>query len=273
MSHHPRPEVWGVLNVTPDSFSDGGDFLALDQALTRAHAMVAQGADVIDVGGESTRPGAQRVDRESEQDRVLPVITELVAQGVRVSIDTMRADTAEKACAAGATIINDVSGGLADEEMLQVMARAGCDVVLMHWKAHSLEMEAHAVYSDVAAEVREALEARVEAALAAGIAGTHIILDPGVGFAKTSPQNWQLLAHLEEAIPPGYRVLVGASRKRFLGELLPEGHTIRDRDPATAQLGVLLADKGVGALRVHNVAAQTHALDVWQAFHQGGKSG
>lgn len=273
MSLHRRPEVWGVLNVTPDSFSDGGDYFALDRAVTRAHDMMSQGASVIDVGGESTRPGASRVDVESEQARVLPVITELTTQGIPVSIDTMWADTALKARAAGATIINDVSGGMADEKMLPMMALEGCNVVLMHWRAHSQEMDSVAVYDDVVNEVREALAQRVAAALAVGIAAENIILDPGLGFAKISQHNWELLAQLEEAIPAGYRVLVGASRKRFLGELLPEGHEVQERDASTAHLGVLLAEKGVGVLRVHNVAAQTHALDVWQAFQQGGLRG
>jgi dihydropteroate synthase len=243
--------------------------LALDHALR----MVEAGATVIDVGGESTKPGVSRVDAAEEQHRVLPVIERLAEQGIVVSIDTMRADTAQRALDAGAQIINDVSGGNADSNMLAVVASSGRDVVLMHWRGHSEHMDSLAHYDDVLAEVKQELIARVEAAREAGIAQQRIILDPGLGFAKAPAHNWALASRISEAVPAGFRTLVGASRKRFLGELLPEGHAVEERDSVSAQLGARLADQGVWALRVHNVSEQTRALNLWQAFREGGLNG
>lgn len=273
MSHTQRPQVWGVLNVTPDSFSDGGTYVDYSAARAHAEEMLTEGADVIDIGGESTRPGARRVDAEVEQERVLPLVEALIASGATVSVDTMRADTALRALEVGAHIINDVSGGLADEAMFEVMAQAACEVVLMHWRGHSAAMEDLAIYTDVVRDVSKELSARVDAARAAGISGDRLILDPGLGFAKNSDHSWELLAHIEELGEPGMRILVGVSRKRFVGAVLPEGHDVLERDSPSAVVGALLAEKGVWALRVHNVAAQVRALDVWQALQRGGTHG
>lgn len=265
-----RPVLWGVLNVTPDSFSDGGEFLAQELALAQAASLVEQGAAVVDVGGESTRPGAKRVAPEVEQERVIPVIQALTKRGVVASIDTMNASTASAAIGAGATIVNDVSGGLADPDMFSVVAKAGVDYVIMHWRGHSDLMEDLARYQDVASEVRTELQERIAVAMEAGINANRIILDPGVGFAKTPAHNWALLSGIDEVTSLGHRVLVGASRKRFLGELLPEGHAMTERDQPSAVLGALLAERGVWGLRVHNPLVHTRALDVWQALSEGG---
>jgi dihydropteroate synthase len=273
VSHTRRPQVWGVLNVTPDSFSDGGRYVDYPAARKHAEEMLTQGADVIDIGGESTRPGAERVDAEVEQERVLPLVEALVASGAIVSVDTMRADTALRALEAGAHIINDVSGGLADEAMFAVMAQASCEVVLMHWRGHSAAMDDLAVYTDVVREVSKELSERVDAARAAGISGERLVVDPGLGFAKSSDHSWELLAHIGELGEPGMRILVGASRKRFVGAVLPEGHHVLERDAPSAVVGALLAEKGVWALRVHHVAAQVRALDIWQALQRGGTDG
>lgn len=264
-----RPILWGVLNVTPDSFSDGGRFTVLETALAHAAEMVAAGAGVIDVGGESTRPGATRVDSSEEMSRVIPVIRELAVRGYTLSVDTMNADTAESALAAGAQIVNDVSGGQADPRMLSVVADSSADYVIMHWRGHSEQMDALATYADVLSEVREELSERVGAARLAGIAPERIILDPGLGFAKNSDHNWAVLAGLHELDTLGCRLLVGASRKRFLGEILPPGHDIVDRDGPSAALAVVMAEHGVWALRVHNPRVHTEALDVWQAVREG----
>jgi dihydropteroate synthase len=264
-----RPVLWGVLNVTPDSFSDGGKFLSQDLAVAHAASLVEQGAAVIDVGGESTKPGAQRVAPEVEQERVIPVIQALAKLGYVLSIDTMNASTASAAIAAGATIVNDVSGGLADPDMFATVAPSGVDYVMMHWRGHSDVMDDLARYRDVASEVRSELQERVALAMEAGISPNRIILDPGVGFAKTPAHNWALLSRIDEVTSMGHRVLVGASRKRFLGELLPEGHAMTERDEPSAVLGVLLAERGVWGLRVHNPLIHTRALDVWQALSEG----
>ena len=266
-----RPVLWGVLNVTPDSFSDGGQFLSLDLALAQATMLTKHGADLIDVGGESTRPGAQRVAPDVEQERVIPVIEALTERGYVVSIDTMNASTARAAIEAGATIVNDVSGGLADPDMFSVVAEAEVDYVIMHWRGHSNVMNDLAHYDNVARDVRNELHERASMAIEAGIRPERIILDPGVGFAKTPAHNWQLLAGLDEVVALGFRVLVGASRKRFLGELLPEGHEIAQRDESSAVVGALLAERGVWGLRVHDPLIHTRALDVWQALAQGGQ--
>jgi dihydropteroate synthase len=267
-----RPELWGVVNVTPDSFSDGGLFVSPDTATAHALQMVEQGASVIDVGGESTRPGASRVSPEEEIARVIPVVTALASAGVVVSIDTMRASTAAAAVDAGARIINDVSGGLADPGMFAVVAACDAEYVLMHWRGHSDQMDSLATYDNVVAEVSAELHARVRAATEAGIDASRIMVDPGLGFAKTPAHNWSLLSHLSELAPEGMRMIVGASRKRFLGELVVGNHEPAERDGASAALGVLLAEAGVFALRVHNVRAHREALDVWQAFHEEGAS-
>lgn len=266
-----RPVLWGVLNVTPDSFSDGGQFLSHDLALAQATTLLKNGAAVIDVGGESTRPGAPRVSPEAEQERVIPVIEALTKRGDVSSIDTMNASTASAALDAGATIVNDVSGGLADPDMFRVVAEADVDYVIMHWRGHSDVMNDLAHYDAVAKDVRNELHERVSMALEAGIGPERIILDPGVGFAKTSAHNWQLLAGIDEIVALGFRVLVGVSRKRFLGALLPEGHEMAQRDEPSAIVGALLAGRGIWGLRVHEPLIHSRALDVWQAVAQGGR--
>lgn len=271
MSATGRPLVWGVLNVTPDSFSDGGEFLDVDLAIERAHLMIEEGADVIDVGGESTKPGALRVSQQEEATRVIPVVKALVDAGVHVSIDTMNATTARNAIELGVSYVNDVSGGLADPEMFSVINNSDVDYVLMHWRGHSAVMDSLADYGDVAADVARELRERVAEAHSQGIEPERIILDPGLGFAKTPIHNWELLAGLDTLHALGHRLLIGASRKRFLGEVLPAGEPASARDGVSATLGALLADKGVWGLRVHNPKAQREALDVWQALSEGGR--
>ncbi|MDQ4008019.1 MAG: dihydropteroate synthase, partial [Actinomycetota bacterium] len=234
----------GVLNVTPDSFSDGGLWLEPEQAVDHGLAMLDAGADLVDVGGESTRPGAQRPPVEEELRRVLPVVRALADAGAVVSIDTMRAQAAEQALGAGARLVNDVSGGRADPGMLEVAARAGVPFVVMHWRGHSTDMQQRAEYADVVADVVGELATQVEAALAAGVKPEHVIVDPGLGFAKTGEHNWQLLARLGEVVALGYPVLVAASRKRFLGSLLADAATGEPR-PA---LGRDAASVAVSAL-------------------------
>jgi len=267
-----RPALWGVLNTTPDSFSDGGRFLDPEHALSHAREMIQAGAVVIDVGGESTRPGVSRVDPQEEQDRVLPVVESLVQEGIPVSIDTMNAATATAAMERGVSFVNDVSGGLADPTMFEAVAQFGCDYVMMHWRGHSATMDSLATYDDVVTDVRRELKGRVEAAIATGIDPARIVLDPGIGFAKNPQQNWELLAGIDQLVSLGFRVLVGASRKRFLGGCLPVSHEVTDRDAPSAALGVLLAERGVWGLRVHNVPAHRDALNVWQSFHERGPS-
>jgi dihydropteroate synthase len=259
----------GVLNVTPDSFSDGGRYADLDAALAHGVRMRDQGADLIDVGGESTRPNAERVDPDTEIGRVIPVIRELAAAGVPMSIDTTRASVAAAALEAGVGVVNDVSGGLADPTMAKVVAEAGCPWVLMHWRGHSRDMLRLARYQDVVAEVREELSQRVEEALAAGVRQDKIILDPGLGFAKTAEHNWQLSAHLDEIVSLGFPVLFGASRKSYLGRLLaaPDGtpRPVGLREAATVATTVLAACAGVWGVRVHDVQSTVDAIAVWEA--------
>ena len=262
------PHVWGVLNLTPDSFSDGGHYHDHHAAVARASEMVAEGAAVIDVGGESTRPGATRISPEQEQDRVLPTVAALVDSGITVSVDTMNASTARLAIAAGVSVITDVSAGLGDPDMMRVIADSSVDYVLMHGRGPSETMDDKAVYESVVDEVIAELGFRIEAAQSAGITRDRIIVDPGVGFAKDPHHNWELLAGLDRLVGLGFRVLVGVSRKRFLGELLPPDNEPAERDGVTATLGALMADAGVWALRVHNVAQQRQALSVWQALGQ-----
>jgi dihydropteroate synthase len=268
----PRPGrcvVMGVLNVTPDSFSDGGCFADAPSAIAHGLAMHAAGADVVDVGGESTRPGADRVDAAEECHRVLPVIRELSAAGVRTSVDTTRAEVAEAALAAGATLVNDVSGGLADEGMAKLVADAGVPWVLMHWRGHSREMYAAARYGDVVTEVCAELTARVEDVVAAGVSPEQLVLDPGLGFAKNAEHNWALLAGLDRLIGLGLPVLLGTSRKTFLGRLLagPDGEPrpADGRDAATLATTVLAAEAGVWGVRVHDAAASVDAVRTVEA--------
>lgn len=265
-----RPVVVGVLNVTPDSFSDGGRYLDRADAVAHAVAMVAEGADLVDVGGESTRPGADRVDAATEKSRVLPVIRELAAAGVPMSIDTTRAEVAEAALEAGAVIVNDVSGGLADPAMNKVVATANCPYVLMHWRGHSKRMQDLARYTDVVSEVRDELAGRVDAAVAAGVPAEKIVIDPGLGFAKTAAHNWQLLARLDELQGLGLPVLVATSRKSFLGALLagPDGtpRPVAGREAATLATTVLAVAAGVWGVRVHEVQSNVDAIAVWSAY-------
>lgn len=261
-----RCAVMGVLNVTPDSFSDGGRYLSLDDALAHGVALWEAGADLVDVGGESTRPGAARVDAATEIARVLPVITGLVAAGVAVSVDTTRARVAEAAVEAGARVVNDVSGGLADPDMARFVAGADVPWILMHWRGHSHTMDSLAVYDDVVADVRDELRARVDAAVAAGVDPAALVLDPGLGFAKRAEHNWVLLRRLDVLRELGFPVLVGASRKRFLGTLLaakdgtprpPDG-----REEATAAITALVAASGAWGVRVHDVTRSLDAVAV-----------
>ncbi|GAA3837840.1 dihydropteroate synthase [Streptomyces coacervatus] len=266
----PRPGrtlVMGVVNVTPDSFSDGGLSYAPEAAVAHGLALLADGADIVDVGGESTRPGAARPLVGEELRRVLPVVRELAAAGAIVSVDTMRAEVAARALDAGARLINDVSGGLADPAMLPTMARAGAPYVLMHWRGHAAGMQANAVYGDVVTDVVDELRLRAEAALQAGIRPGCLIVDPGLGFAKEAEHNWELLGRLGEVRALGHPVLVGASRKSFLGRLLADPATgqprpARLRDAATTAVSVLAATQGVWCLRVHDVASTLDAVRV-----------
>jgi dihydropteroate synthase len=259
-----RCVVMGVLNVTPDSFSDGGCYADRDAAVAHGLEMFAAGADYVDVGGESTKPGAERVDPEEECRRVLPVITELASAGVRVSVDTTRAEVAEAALSAGAVLVNDISGGLADAGMAKLVADAGVPWVLMHWRGHSRDMYAQAVYDDVVTEVCTELTARVDDAVAAGVDPAQLVLDPGLGFAKNGRHNWALLARLDRLVALGPPVLVGASRKTFLGRLLaaPDGtlRPVEGREAATLTLTVLAAQAGVWGVRVHDAAASLDAI-------------
>lgn len=271
---HPAPVVMGVVNVTDDSFSDGGQFLDRDRAVAHALQLVSDGAAIIDVGGESTRPGATRVDAAVETGRVVPVIEELAAHGLTLSIDTMHAAVAEAALAAGARIVNDVSGGRADPAMAGVVAAAGVPWILMHWRSVGAD-HPHEVprYTDVVTEVREELLRSVDAAVTAGVAADNLIIDPGLGFAKTAQHNWALLRALPEFVGTGLPVLVGASRKRFLGTLLA-GADGRPRPPAgretaTAVISALAARDGAWGVRVHDVRASVDALAVVEAWQHG----
>ncbi|MGY1653126.1 dihydropteroate synthase [Geodermatophilus sp. SYSU D01119] len=270
--HPGRCVVMGVLNVTPDSFSDGGCFADRDSAVAHGLAMAAAGADYVDVGGESTRPGADRVDAAEERRRVVPVVAELAAAGVRVSVDTTRTEVAAAALEAGAVLVNDISGGLADDGMAGLVADAGVPWVLMHWRGHSREMYAHAEYGDVVAEVCAELTARVDAALSAGVDPAQLVLDPGLGFAKQAAHNWALLAGLPRVVALGLPVLVGASRKTFLGRLLagPDGavRPAAGRDSATLATTVLAAEAGAWGVRVHDAAASADAVRTVAAVHR-----
>ena len=263
------PRLMGVVNVTPDSFSDGGRWADAERAIAHGQRLLVEGADILDIGGESTRPGATRPLVEEELSRVVPVIKSLASDGAVVSVDTMRADVARQAVDAGAVIVNDVSGGLADPRMFEVVADAGATYVAMHWRAHSDRMQQHAVYDGprgVVGAVRSELEERVTAMLAAGIDRSRILLDPGLGFAKTAAQNWELLVGLDDLAGMGFPLLVGASRKAFLGEVLADAdgtrRAVNEREYAGTTLTVLLAEQGVWGLRVHDVRAHRDVLRV-----------
>ena len=287
-----RPLVMGVLNVTPDSFSDGGEYDSLDAALNHARVLIIGGANIIDIGGESTRPGAPRVAPEVELSRVLPVIEALTEElaatnrrDIRISIDTMNATTALAAVSAGAHIINDVSGGLADSKMLSVAAATGAEFIISHWRGFSDGMDQLNTYLDLAAEVAAELKLRIDAAVATGVARNKIILDPGLGFAKDMAQNWELVARLDELDKLGLPILVGASRKRFIAGALDADLDSTDalsgqinnnrRDLATAVLTALLLQRKLWGVRVHNVVATNDAIAIVEAlrFAEDGKSG
>lgn len=260
-----RTVVMGILNVTPDSFSDGGEFLDVDAAVAHGLALFGEGADLVDVGGESTRPGAQRASVETELARVVPVIRRLSASGVAISVDTMRAEVAAAAVAAGAVLVNDVSGGLADPAMLPAVADLGVDYVAMHWRGHSDHMADLAAYDDVVADVTAELAERLDAAVAAGVDPNRVILDPGLGFAKNAEHNWALLRGFDRLAALGRPLLVGPSRKRFLGELLagPDGpRPVRERDDAGTAITALLAASGVWGVRTHTVRPHLDAIAV-----------
>ncbi|HET7530558.1 MAG TPA: dihydropteroate synthase [Mycobacteriales bacterium] len=255
----------GVVNVTPDSFSDGGAFGDTESAVQHGLALLAAGADIVDVGGESTRPGAERVSAAEEWRRVGPVVGALADAGAVVSIDTMRASTAAAALDAGAQIVNDVSGGRADPKLPAVVADAAVPYVVMHWRAHSTDMQQHADYDDVVREVCAELRERIDDVVAAGVDPDRLIVDPGLGFAKTAAHNWALLAGFDELLTLGRPVLVGASRKSFLGALLADGTGARpthERDDATAAVTVVAAMAGAWGVRVHDVRANADAVRV-----------
>jgi len=273
LPHADRCLVMGVVNVTPDSFSDGGQWFGADAAIKHGLDLAAQGADIVDVGGESTRPGAQRVSAEEELRRIGPVVTELVRCGVPTSIDTMRAAVAEFALEAGVQLVNDVSGGLADPQMPRLVAEAGVSYVVVHWRGHSHDMYSRAVYADVVGEVRGELTRRIEAVVAAGVDPGRIVADPGLGFGKRPEHNWPLLTRLADVAWLGGRtfpVLVGASRKRFLGLLLagPDGtpRPFGGSDEATVAISALAATAGAWCVRVHEVPGNADAVRVAAAW-------
>ena len=248
--------IMGILNVTPDSFADGGRHNEFAAAVARGIEMIAEGVDIIDIGGESTRPGAERVSEAEELERTIPVVAELAKLGARISIDTMRASTAEAAIEAGASIINDVSGGLADPLMLQTAARLQVPYIAMHWRGQSKDMNSKAIYNNVVNDVISELQERITAGQDAGIKANNLILDPGLGFAKDAEHNWAIIDSIDKFVGLGYPVLVGASRKRFLG-----GDTPDEREQATIDLTKRLATTGVWAVRVHSVKPHKEVLE------------
>ena len=247
--------VMGILNATPDSFADGGEHFTYPDAVDHGLKLIAEGADIIDVGGESTRPGAERISAAEEERRVINVISKLADAGKPISIDTMRASTARAAVIAGASIINDVSGGLADAAMLETAAELQVPYIAMHWRGHSKEMNSLAVYTNVVDEVIAELSLRIEAALSAGVSKSNLIIDPGIGFAKEPADNWAIIEEITQFVALGYPVLVGASRKRFLGGADPTS-----REAATVELTKRLSQSGIWAVRVHGVAANKAVL-------------
>ena len=268
-----RTVVMGIVNVTPDSFSDGGQWFDVDAAIARGRALFDDGADIVDVGGESTRPGAERIPEDEELKRVLPVVQALVDCGVPVSIDTMRAGVAERCVDAGACLVNDVSGGLADPEMPFWLARVTVPYVAMHWRGPSTIMNSLAVYDDVVVDVCAELRARMSVLTEAGVAADRVVLDPGLGFAKDGHHNWALLNGIDALLALGQPVLIGASRKRFLGELLAsrsgEPRPVDDREAAGDAVTALAAAAGVWGVRVHEVRASRDAVRVAQAWREG----
>jgi dihydropteroate synthase len=258
--------IWGIVNVTPDSFSDGGRYLDPSAAIAHGRLLRAQGADVLDVGGESTRPGSEPVGADEEIRRILAVVEALAADGATVSVDTYRAQTARAALSAGARIVNDVSGGLADPELLATVAESDALVALGHWRGPSADMYAQASYERIGSEVAAELRGRADAALAAGVPADRVILDPGIGFAKAGEQNWTLLRQLDDILALGLPVLVGTSRKRFLTSVLGDDAATGRKDLATAVTSVLAAQRGAYGVRVHDVAATRDALAVVQAW-------
>ncbi|WP_406311442.1 dihydropteroate synthase [Streptosporangium sp. NBC_01639] len=275
MPDEGRCLVMGVVNVTPDSFSDGGRWFDPATAVRHGLELVEQGADIVDVGGESTRPGAARVSLEEELARVEPVIRELSREGVTVSVDTMRAEVAQAAVAAGAKLVNDVSGGLADPAMPRVVAESGVTYVVMHWRGHSHAMNSRAVYGDVVTEVREEISKRIASVLAEGVSEDQIVLDPGLGFSKNPEHNWALIAGIDRLAELGYPLIIGASRKRFLGRLLadPDGtpRPFSRSDDATLAVTALVAEAGAWCVRVHNVGPNADAVRVAAAV-QGARA-
>ena len=260
-----RTLVMGVLNVTPDSFSDGGRFDDTEIAISHALQMIEDGADIVDIGGESTRPGSDRISVQEELDRVLPVISVLANSGVAISIDTMRAEVARAAIDAGACVINDVSGGKSDPEMLSYVSTLTVPYILMHWRGPSNIMNTLTDYNDVVADVTSEISKQVDVAVAAGIARERIAIDPGIGFAKTVDQNWPILKHLDVLEGLGLPILMGASRKKFLGELLAKAGVARDsdeRESATTAISTLMAARGMWAVRVHDVKPTRDAVAV-----------
>ena len=264
--------VMGVVNVTPDSFSDGGQWFEPAAAIAHGRQLLADGADILDIGGESTRPGAERPSVAEELRRVIPVVEALSAEGAPISIDTMRAEVAVRAMAAGASLVNDVSGGLADPEMASVVARAGVTFIAMHWRGHSAAMQEHAVYDDVTQDVCRELGDRVAALVDAGVRRDQLVVDPGFGFAKLAGHNWSLLKHLDAVQSLGLPVLVATSRKAFLGRLGREDgappRPARERDAATVATSVIAVQSGVWCLRVHDVASTVDAVGVMRALEQ-----
>jgi len=250
----------GILNTTPDSFADGGKHFRIEDALRRADEMIAEGVDIIDVGGESTKPGAERISEDEERSRVIPVISELVKKEVALSIDTIKL---------GVEYVNDVSGGLADEKMYKVIAEnPKVQYIAMHWRAHSKNMQEHAIYADVVKEVREELENRVESAIAAGVNPDQLIIDPGIGFSKLAEHNWELLRNLDRLALLGYPILIGASRKRFLGELTGSSNT-EDREAASIAITAMVAKQSIWAVRTHSVKPHKDAIATVNSFTKG----
>jgi len=269
-----RCQIMGVINVTPDSFSDGGKWFDHEAAINHGRDLIAAGADMIDVGGESTRPGALRIDADEEMRRISAVIRELAGSGTPISVDTTRAVVARHALAAGASMLNDVSGGRADPQMFEVAAETGVPLVLMHWRGHSERMQDLTHYDDVVKDVIGELREQVRAAKAAGVDGRQIIIDPGLGFSKTGDHNWTVLHHITEFVELGFPVLLGASRKRFLGELLAHDGQLRpaqDRDAASAALTTVAAMAGVWGVRVHDVEQSADAARVVERMAREGR--
>ena len=254
--------VMGILNVTPDSFADGGKYLTTKEAVNHGRQLLAEGADIIDVGGESTKPGVDRVSEATELERVIPVIEELLKEGAIISVDTMRSNVAKEAISKGVSYINDVSGGLADEKMLSIIsANPSIQYIVMHWRGHSKVMQQNAVYKDVVKEVKEELDERVTSLINQGVSPEQIILDPGIGFAKEPEHNWEILKNIERFQLLGYPLLIGASRKRFLGELVNANST-DDREAASIALTTELARLNIWGVRTHSVKPHRDAIAV-----------